>query len=125
MNDVAGDVVELHIDEIRDGKLLRRCPRCRDLRDINDFGLEWTDGGAASGAALITTRDHCFMCRGRTEVVRIKVDELRKGRPFRKCPKCALVKDLNQFGLRRMIGAARNGVDVVAAQAWCKSCRGK
>lgn len=57
-------------------------------------------------------------------VIQISADELRDGKPFKLCPKCHDMKDLNAFGLRRKVGAAKHGVDVITTQAWCGTCRG-
>lgn len=56
-------------------------------------------------------------------VIQINADELRNGKPFKKCPHCAILKDLNDFGLRRKSGAAKHGFDVITTQAWCSACR--
>ena len=56
--------------------------------------------------------------------IQIQVDEVRGGRPFKRCPKCGEVKDLDEFGLRRKVGAGKDGRDVIAAQSWCHPCRG-
>ena len=56
-------------------------------------------------------------------VIQINADELRNGKPFKKCPHCAILKDLNDFGLRRKLGAAKHGIDVITTQAWCSACR--
>lgn len=55
--------------------------------------------------------------------LQINVDGIVDGRPVRVCPHCGKTKDLNEFGLRRMKGAARDGADVVANQSWCQACR--
>ena len=31
--------LRIQVDELRDGKLYRRCPNCGVLKEINDFGL--------------------------------------------------------------------------------------
>jgi hypothetical protein len=56
-------------------------------------------------------------------VIQIHADELRNGKPFKRCSRCTLVKDINEFGLRRKSGAAKHGHDVITTQAWCSACR--
>ena len=57
--------------------------------------------------------------------INIHIDEIRDGKPFKTCPCCGELKELNEFGLRRKVGAGKNGVDVIADQAWCRFCRSK
>lgn len=59
------------------------------------------------------------VCR---QTLQFRADELRDGRLFKRCPKCETAKDVNEFGLLKKVGAA--GTEVVAFQAWCRSCRG-
>jgi hypothetical protein len=46
-----------------------------------------------------------------------------KGIVYRKCPKCAATKPLDEFGLRTMKRAGPDGEDVVRNQSWCRACR--
>lgn len=55
--------------------------------------------------------------------LQINVHGVVDGRPVRRCPHCKELKDLNDFGLRRLKGAGQNGADVVANQPWCRDCR--
>lgn len=57
------------------------------------------------------------------DVIQIHVDDVKDGKPLKRCPKCGILKDLDEFGLRRKVGAARNGADVISAQAHCRDCR--
>jgi hypothetical protein len=57
------------------------------------------------------------------DTINIHIDELREGKPYKRCPNCGDVKEINEFGLRRKIGAGKNGADVIADQAWCRVCR--
>lgn len=57
------------------------------------------------------------------DTINIHIDELREGKPYKRCPNCGCVKEINEFGLRRKIGAGKNGADVIADQAWCRVCR--
>lgn len=112
------DPIQIRADELCDGKLVLRCPCCRHRKDINDFGLRRDDTGR------VFVHETCRTCRDpELEVVQIKVDELRDGKLHKRCPHCGVLKEINEFGLRRKQGAGRNGVDVIAAQAWCKTCR--
>lgn len=55
--------------------------------------------------------------------IQIRADELHEGIPYKRCPKCGEMKALDDFGLRRKVGAAKDGRDVIAAQSWCHPCR--
>jgi len=55
--------------------------------------------------------------------LQINIHGVVDGRPVRRCPCCEELKDLNDFGLRRMKGAGKGGADVVANQTWCRDCR--
>lgn len=57
------------------------------------------------------------------DTINIHIDELREGKPYKKCPCCGEVKEINEFGLRRKVGAGKNGTDVLADQSWCRVCR--
>lgn len=54
--------------------------------------------------------------------LQLRIDEVRDGKPFKRCPKCDTSKDVNEFGLLKKVGSG--GVEVVAFQAWCSACRG-
>lgn len=57
------------------------------------------------------------------DTINIHIDELRDGKPYKRCPNCGVLKEINEFGLRRKIGAGKNGTDVLADQSWCRPCR--
>jgi len=48
--------------------------------------------------------------------ISINVHGIIDGKPYRRCPCCGELKELNEFGLRILRG-------VVANQSWCRSCR--
>lgn len=53
----------------------------------------------------------------------IHAEELRDGIPYKRCSKCGHMKELNDFGLRRKVGAAKGGQDIISAQSRCHDCR--
>ena len=55
--------------------------------------------------------------------VRIAVDEVRDGVPYRKCPKCRKMKSLDDFGLRKHSSLNAEGQEIMANQSWCRGCR--
>lgn len=55
--------------------------------------------------------------------LQINIHGVVDGRPVRRCPHCGELKDLNEFGLRRIQGKGKDGSDVVANQPWCRTCR--
>ena len=55
--------------------------------------------------------------------VRIAVDEVRDGVPYRKCPKCVTMKPLDAFGIRKLTEKTASGQDILANQSWCRDCR--
>ena len=57
------------------------------------------------------------------DIVVVQGERGNTGVVHRKCPRCEVVKPLNDFGLRRMKQAGPNGEDVVRNQSWCRECR--
>jgi hypothetical protein len=57
--------------------------------------------------------------------VKINADKIIKGVAHRNCPKCGVLKPLDDFGLRRMAGYGKDGSDRVTNQSWCRPCRSK
>ena len=57
------------------------------------------------------------------DIVLVQGERGDTGVVHRKCPHCAEVKTLNEFGLRRVKHAGPNGEDVVRNQSWCRKCR--
>lgn len=56
--------------------------------------------------------------------VRIRADKIINGIAHRKCPgPCKTLKPLDEFGLRKMAGAGKDGTDLVTNQSWCRECR--
>lgn len=55
--------------------------------------------------------------------IRLAVDEVRGGVPYRRCPKCKEMKPMDDFGLRKMGVTGKHGGDIVANQSHCRACR--
>lgn len=53
----------------------------------------------------------------------IHAEELRDGIPYKRCPKCGDMKELDDFGLRRKVAAAKTGQDIISVQSRCHDCR--
>lgn len=60
--------------------------------------------------------------KGRDEV-RIQLDKVKDGIPYRKCPQCQKMKPLDDFGLRKMGTPGKHGGDIIANQSFCRECR--
>ena len=57
------------------------------------------------------------------EEVRILGTKVVNGSVWRKCPRCKVLQPLDAFGLRRMIGQGKGGVDIITNQSYCRKCR--
>jgi hypothetical protein len=57
--------------------------------------------------------------------LRINADKVVDGRVHRTCPNCQELKELDEFGLRQILGSGTDGSDLVTNQSWCRPCRGK
>ena len=57
------------------------------------------------------------------DIVVVQGEQDKAGVVHRKCPRCEVVKPLNDYGLRRMKQAGPNGEDVIRNQSWCRECR--
>lgn len=57
------------------------------------------------------------------DTVRIKATLIINGEVHRRCPKCEVLKPLDDFGLRRMKNAGVKGSDLVTNQSQCRDCR--
>jgi len=55
--------LRIQVDELRDGKLYRRCPNCGVLKEINDFGLRTFKAGGTEGQDIIANQSWCRECR--------------------------------------------------------------
>jgi len=55
--------------------------------------------------------------------VRIRGDEIVDGVVHRRCPKCHKLLPLDAFGMRRMAGQGKGGVDLLTNQSRCRGCR--
>ena len=45
---------------------------------------------------------------------------------YRRCPKCKVLKELDDFGLRTLKRDPDNkGGDTIRIQSWCRECRGR
>lgn len=57
------DAVRILADEIVDGVVHRRCPECKELKPLDEFGLRRVKQGASGGRDLLTNQSRCHKCR--------------------------------------------------------------
>ncbi len=55
--------VRINADEIVDGVPHRTCPKCKELKPLDDFGLRKMGVPGKHGGDLITNQSYCHACR--------------------------------------------------------------
>lgn len=59
------DILQITVDEMRNGRLYKRCPHCGVLKEIGEFGLRRKIGAGKRGADVIALQAWCFTCRSK------------------------------------------------------------
>lgn len=55
--------VKIHADGLIDGIAYRRCPKCKELKALDEFGLRTMVGQGENGLDLLTNQSWCQECR--------------------------------------------------------------
>lgn len=63
MADLGNAEVRINADKIIDGVVHRRCPHCKKLKPLDDFGLRRMKQGSKGGRDLVTNQSRCSLCR--------------------------------------------------------------
>lgn len=58
------DELKILADQIVDGVVHRKCPRCKEVKPLSEFGLRKLKARAAGGSDLVTNQSWCTPCRG-------------------------------------------------------------
>lgn len=58
------DQLKILADQIFDGVVHRKCPRCKEVKSLSEFGLRKLKARVAGGQDLVTNQSWCTPCRG-------------------------------------------------------------
>jgi hypothetical protein len=57
------DEVRILGTKVINGSVWRKCPRCKQLQPLGEFGLRRMAGRGKDGADLVTNQSYCRKCR--------------------------------------------------------------
>ena len=57
------DEVRIRADAIIDGIVHRKCPHCKEMKPLDEFGLRRMAGHGTEGQDLLTNQSRCRDCR--------------------------------------------------------------